>query len=767
MRELDSTKPVTDTDDAAIATSLLPGKSIPATARKRLDPHEFVTIPPVLQAGYEADNWILDARLKKSVRMRRLKAHDVAFEDRVWAMFAGLSFLSLNADRRFVLRYGDSPNQTKQIDVFAADAEVVLVVECKSASKPVAYAFKAEIEAIQGTRKGLIRSIQAEFPKRKIKFILATNNYALSPATLERIKAADIVHLDEDSIAYYLDLARHLGKAARFQLLGRLFAGAKIPGLEPAVAAIEGKMGGYRYYAFMIEPARLLKLAYVLHRDKANSLLMPTYQRLIKKSRLKKVADFVENGGFFPNSIVLNIEAGNRGLRFDKAQTVGDGPKIGTLHLPQTFRSAYVIDGQHRLYGYADSTLAESELIPVVAFVSLPRSEQVRLFMQINENQKAVPKNLRNTLNGDLLWDSDDLSERARALRLRLAQHLEEKKTSPLHGRVILGEDRASELRCITIDALSRGVDRGRFVGSFTRNEIKDPGSFYRGDQEATFEQVGDFLELCLARLRQGLEAQWSLGRAEGGFVFINNGIESFLRVLGDVVDYLVARDTVDPLKEPATDVYAEVEPYIDVIVSFLGSLSREDSQELRRQYGSAGGTLYWRKLQSALAEAVDGFEPVGLSEYLTDQDKKFNTEAFEIIRDIEQFLKSDIRKKLEDTLGVDWFKKGVPFKVYREASSLAIDKNRDLVFEEEVEPWDCLHIRDYQQILQNDHQVWVDLFASTYTRPDDEDKPGGWRGKTTWLADLNKIRNENDHTYSVRESEYDFLVSLKTWLGV
>ena len=44
--------------------------------------------------------------------------------------------------------------------------------------------------------------------------------------------------------------------------------------------------------------------------------------------------------------------------------------------------------------------------------------------MQINENQQAVPKNLRNTLNADLLWDSEGLRERASALKLRIAQHL-------------------------------------------------------------------------------------------------------------------------------------------------------------------------------------------------------------------------------------------------------------------------------------------------------------------------------------------------------
>ena len=40
---------------------------------------------------------------------------------------------------------------------------------------------------------------------------------------------------------------------------------------------------------------------------------MPTYQRLIKKTRLKKVAQFVDAGGYFPNSLILSLES--RGAR--------------------------------------------------------------------------------------------------------------------------------------------------------------------------------------------------------------------------------------------------------------------------------------------------------------------------------------------------------------------------------------------------------------------------------------------------------------------
>lgn len=72
--------------------------------------------------------------------------------------------------------------------------------------------------------------------------------------------------------------------------------------------AIQGKMGGYTYYSFSIEPEKLLKIGYVLHRSEANKNMMPTYQRLIKKKRLQEVRSFINDGGYFPNSIIISID---------------------------------------------------------------------------------------------------------------------------------------------------------------------------------------------------------------------------------------------------------------------------------------------------------------------------------------------------------------------------------------------------------------------------------------------------------------------------
>ena len=748
----------------AFRDQLLPAKSIVSETRKRMSKYEFRNVPSKLVEEFEADGWVVDTELKRSVKMRLEKSHDVAFEDRVWATFAKLNFTHLSKDRQFKLSYGPSDGQTQQIDVFAADEEVVLVVECKSAKDVRSHQFKSEIEAITGRRKGILEALRTEFPDRKVRFVLATNNFAMSPATRKRISDAEVVLMDEDTIDYYLALAEHLGRAARFQLLGNLFADTKIPGLDPKVAAIRGRMGSHTYYSFAIEPARLLKLAYVLHRNQANSSLMPTYQRLIKKSRLKAVTQFVDSGGFFPNSIVLNIE-GAKKPRFDLAGKSETEAKLGILHLPQTYRAAYVIDGQHRLYGYAGSPRAETDLIPVVAFVDLPRTEQVRLFMQINENQQAVPKNLRNTLNADLLWGSSDLRDQSRALRLRTAQHLGDMKTSPLFGRIIVGENQRTAIRCITIDSIYNGLGRGNFIGTFSKSAVKEVGTFYAGGNQATYELLVPFLELCFEYIREGLPSQWVLGGGEGGFVFLNNGIESLLRIFSDVVDHLVAANGADPRVMSLDDLFDDCCYYLDPVIEHLDGLSVEEGAEYRRMYGSGAGTRYWRRLQIAIREKRPEFVPLGLDEFIANEEKAFNTESFEIVRDLETFLKKDIETRLKDEYGANWFQEGVPRKVRLDAGNLANEKNVDLAPDKQVTAWDCFHLINYHAILTQNHELWQQRFEKQYTRPGEEDKPGGWKARASWLTELNRIRNENSHTYSVTEAEYEFLVSLKTWL--
>ena len=755
-------------DEATLTALTVPPDKLRMEIRKRSSSYVLETIHPEPQEKYEADGWELDRELKRSVKMRRPKPSDIAFEDEVWTTFAKLGFETLNKDRNFKVRYGKGDADEQQVDVFAADNESVLVVECKAtAGDPKKSGFKKEIEALGGMRAGIIRSLRNVFPDHKVKFIFATKGYSLPRPSIKRLTSMEIAYFDEDVIEYYVELSKHLGLAARFQLLGFLFAGQKIPGMQNQVPAIRGKMGRHTYYSFSIEPEKLLKVGYVSHRNRANSNLMPTYQRLIKRSRLRSVTSFVESGNFFPNSVIINLQTGDRGPRFDLAaqRVEGTDTRLGVLHLPQNYRSAYIIDGQHRLYGYAESGRAGSDAIPVVAFVNLDRSEQVRLFMQINENQKAVPKNLRNTLNADLLWDSDDRREQIKALKLQLAQHLGEQRSSPLYGRVIVGETPRTTLRCITIDAIRIGFDRGNFFGTFTSTDVEEAGTFYKGANQPTFDALVPYIEGCFGHLREFLPDQWDIGSGEEGFIFINAGIESLLRIFSDIMDHLVSNKAIIPMVNEPEEMIQESMYYLDPLISFLDELPAEQRLELRRGYGTGGRVRYWRTLQQAINRSRPEFSPEGMQEYWKEEAKLFNIESIAMIRDIETFMKEDIRTRLQGKYGNRWLKDGVPPGVHKDLVNRAFDKNRERDESQEVEPWDCLYIVNYRDIASYNHATWTELFERRYTKPGEEKKKGGWKARTDWMVKLNTIRNENFHTYSVKEEEYEFLRELTEWL--
>ncbi len=633
------------------------------------------TIPYELVEKHTDDGWRVVKEYKSGVRVEKNKSQDVQFEDEIWCMLAKIGFHILNKDRNFRIPYSSQSEMlTQQIDVFAADDETVLIIECKSTQgAPKQSSFKETIEAIGGKKEGIITTIRQLFPNRKykIKFVFATRNYFLSEQDKKRLEDYQIFHFDDEAIKYYQDLTNHLGVVAKYQLLGNVFEGQTIPEIENRIPAIKGKMGGYTYYSFSIEPEKLLKIGYVLHRNKANRKLMPTYQRIIKKSRLKSVQNFVDDGGFFPNSIIINIDTNGKPIRFDNSanQIENSISKIGILHLPKKYRSAYIIDGQHRLYGYTGSSYKTSNSIPVVAFVNLDRKQQVELFMQINENQKPVPKNLRNTLNSDLLWNSENKNDQIKALKLQIALALGEEMDSPLYDRIITGENPKTSLRCITIETIKIGLDRSKFFGSFDKNSIKEDGTFYKGNNEATLNLLLPYLKMCFGYIKDSLPNEWSTGEQEDGFLVINSQIESMIRIFSDVINHLIKQENINIKALSVNDIFNEVESYIAPLVDFYEALSVEERRELKKSYGVAGRTKVWRILQRSIHSVHQDFQPEGLEKYWKDEDRRYNEESFKFIRDIETFMKDDFRNKLKIEYGSNWFKRGVPKVVYDKAT--------------------------------------------------------------------------------------------------
>ena len=120
------------------------------------------------------------------------------------------------------------------------------------------------------------------------------------------------------------------------------------------VAAIRGRYKGTRFFQFVIDPNTMARLGFVQHRARLDRMGEMTYQRLIQKNRMKAISRYINEDQVFPTNIVVNFH-GSKSLKFEpaeKSQQVSDELTFGRLTLPSSFKSAWIIDGQHRLFSY-------------------------------------------------------------------------------------------------------------------------------------------------------------------------------------------------------------------------------------------------------------------------------------------------------------------------------------------------------------------------------------------------------------------------------
>jgi len=751
--------------------NIVSGKELITAKNKRKNLYIEARERKVALEELEEEGWeyVKDYADSKFVKVRKEKPFFERFEDQIWLLFFQMGFKHLNRDANFKMNYDfNNPDFTQQIDVFAADDETILIVECKSSEDLNEVQFKKDIEKFHGQMEGLRKCALKRYPGRKVKFIWATHNCIMSAKDIKRLQEWDIIFFSDSTIQYYSELVKHLGACSRYQLLGNLLANTEIKKMQNKVLAIKGKMGGHEYYEFSIEPEKLLKIGYVLHRNEANKNMMPTYQRIIKRKRLKEVQSFINDGGYFPNSIIISIDSGGRKLQFDESPTKLDDSisKIGVLHLPKRYHSDYIIDGQHRLYGYSDSEYANTNSIPIVAFVDLDRSEQLKLFMDINENQKSVSKTLRITLNSDMLWDSPNQNERRDAIRSKIAQMCGEEQSSPLLGRVVIGEDEKNNIKCITIQAIQLALQKCSFFSTFAKNNtIATNGSFDVGDNQATIDRFYPFLEGCFKTVKNECETEWSLG--EQGILTINRGIQGIIRIINDVVNLLIAQNKISPLTQDIDDIINEVEYYMSPLLNHINKLTEEQRIELKSFYGGGAENKYLHYFQKVIHDSLTDFNPEGLEEYIENTTKEYNATSKEYIYAIEEKLKDVIAESLQEYYGDKWLIKGLPKTTYKEAEKAASDKNYELLSNDEesdIEPWDCISLSDCKDIVVYSRN-WSEIFESIITRPEDLILSTKEQ-KTEWINTISKEQNKlSKSTYSVPKSSFELISNIYAWL--
>lgn len=242
------------------------------------------------------------------------------FEDDIWCMFYNLGFRTLNYDENLTIQWGNNPEDKHQLDVVAVGDEAIFVVECKATENIRQASFKKEIGEICLYKEGVMRALKQIYgQEKKVKFIFATRNYTFPEGCDDekRLSENKIFQFTENTYDYVNSLIKSYKSTVIYQFYGLMFQHERINNEKIRVPALRGTMGGHEYYMLSIEPAKLLKIGFVLHRTKVNTQIsMPTYQRLLVPSRLKGIGEFIDKGGYFPNTVIVNFDDSNKKIEY-------------------------------------------------------------------------------------------------------------------------------------------------------------------------------------------------------------------------------------------------------------------------------------------------------------------------------------------------------------------------------------------------------------------------------------------------------------------
>lgn len=185
-------------------------------------------------------------------------------------------------------------------------------------------------------------------------------------------------------------------------------------------------------------------------------------QRERTSKRLEEIKRYSETvDASFPNSIVI-------GANYDEnGKLISDPEKRWRIEcnsngayelvIPTSEKLASIIDGQHRVFGFAASKAINMEL-PCSVYIDLPLAYHARIFTNININQKRVDKNLAYNLFQFDMEQGDAATWSPETLAVYIARVLARDVDSPLKDNIKLGIENGLSHSSISMASVIDGI---------------------------------------------------------------------------------------------------------------------------------------------------------------------------------------------------------------------------------------------------------------------------------------------------------------------
>lgn len=236
-------------------------------------------------------------------------------------------------------------------------------------------------------------------------------------------------------------------------------------------------------YTFEVSPYELFSMAHVYRRDELPSLSPASgseYQRPLIPTKLESIREkLLESPDFmFPNSILVVLSSDCRYLEEDEL-----------LVIPENYGAISVIDGQHRLFSYADPTvqerIGENSRIMVTAIQfqntdeDIVREYSAKTFVEINTNQTRVHPTHLDAIAYELLGETHP-----RAIAAQVILRANERRGS-LYGLFETNRTGLGVIQVATVLAALRTITRLEYIQG-----LQNAQSGSRGDRRQGYENL-------------------------------------------------------------------------------------------------------------------------------------------------------------------------------------------------------------------------------------------------------------------------------------
>jgi DNA sulfur modification protein DndB len=749
--------------------NIFPINELRTLARVKAAPYHTKSVHPKLVDEEVIAGWEIVKAGKSSVRLRRKKSLSESLEDRVWTLLYKLKFDYLSADGggKLLLNPKDPTTTYNQLDVVGIDNELALVIECKSAEKfSKRPQFQDELAKLSEMKERASRAVNDQWPtsyKKQVAQLFFLQNINISESDKERAKLANIFLFDEQDLDYYEKLASYIGPAAKYQFFADILPGKAVSGLKIRVPCVRTKMGSYYCYTFPISPEYLLKISYVSHRSKGKASDVHTYQRMIAKSRLKKIRDYISDQGIFPTNIVVNLD--KKSIKFERIHQENTQEEqessglLGWLDIRPAYKSAWIIDGQHRLFAYSGHDRAKTSHLSVLAFEGIPPSTQAQLFVDINAKQKSVQSSLLQELFAELNWDAESPNARVQAVISKAVQVLDSDRDSPLCARILTADASKDHIRCISLTSVFSALGKtGFYIVKEVKGNVIEYGPLWAGDNQDTLKRTVQVLKFWLDEIRKGAPDWWDLGSSEGGGLAMNDGITTCINVLRSVFTHL-EEGKIKILHLDNEDLCELIKPYAQEIAFYFGSLNSEERKRFRDLRGIQGQNTRTRRCQQAIRTNIAAFNPPGLDEFINREKEQTNLKAKEVIDRIETTLQKVVIQELKQEYSEDensWWILGIPKQVRIEVTKTAENDDNKRGTREAY-----FNLMDYRKIVLENWTIFQNLLGYG-KKNDSKDR------QTKWMVEVNEKRNAIAHAssgVSLSIEELDELENYQAWL--